>query len=158
MDITRRAKLAKKQAENCLKSIEYQAKFAKNNALAQANAQMTEFAQELYNSNGLDPSTSIDMSTLDDEQKKALTQIQQQITNFNAQVQQQLSAYNNQVDLWSENMKQLQYEPLRQEDELLAEEKERKEDDLAMAKEEYEKAKPAVKEEIKNIIPTFGNG
>lgn len=156
MDITRRCNLARKQAEQCKKSIESQFKCAKNDAMAQANAAMSAFKQQMEAYHGID--SSMDVNNMTPEQKQSVAQVQQAIYSKNMEIQQQLAAYNNQLELWKENMLENQYEPLAEEDKLLIQEKELKQEDLELAKEEHNKAKSASSEEIKNIVPTFGGG
>ncbi len=156
IDITHKAKLAKKQAEECLKGLEYQAKVAKNDGLVQANARIAEIRASLYEAAGIDPE-SIDPANLTEDQQRQIAQIEQQINNQTQQIMQEITAHNNQVDIWLENMKQLQYEPLKQEDELLVQEKNSKEEDCQLAKDELEAAKKLVSEEVKNVVPQWGS-
>ena len=154
-EITRKAKFAKKQAEECLKGIEYQAKMLKNNGLAQANARIAALREELYLRAGIDPE-AVDPSNIDEDTQDKIRQIEQQVTTQTQMIMQEVTAYNNQVDLWEENVKHMQYDPLKQEDELLAEQKESKEEDCQIAKQEYESAQKLAGEELKNVVPQWG--
>lgn len=163
--ITTRLHLAKKQSELMLKSLEYQARTMKNNAQVQANAATTELYNQLITpwaeAYGIDPNDIAGgLQGLDEETRKQaqeqLTAIQQQVSAKTTQITQQLSNYNLQVEQWLENAKTMQYEPLKQEDELLEQEKVDAEDELKIAEDEYNQVKSLADKEVKNIVPQFG--
>ncbi len=159
--ITRKVEIGQKQISFVEKGINRDVIMAKNQATAQAQSDLAAFQNQIFAQLGIDPNA--DTSSMSEEEKNAyqekMAQAQQAIQAENNRIMQMLANYNLQVDQWGDYMREMQLDPLKQEDNLLQHEKDEAEENYNIAKKEYEEYKKYAESEVENIVPKLsGNG